>query len=334
MMKRNEGFTLVELLVAIVVGTLVTAAASTLLLMGLRINKRSADLAVQQNATRMLLEVMGEVVAEEGYRLDTDGSGWTITGAEADDKVVSFHDNAIYLRNTELLEEVAASEAKVEASNSKLLTITITMEDGKEYTSTIYCRFLGENPPENASSLSNAYTQGNYADVLKAALEAEENSPWVKEFLNVLSSQYGSRGQILNEDGTGTGEYFSEWYIGSYEENPGWDEDTPWCACYLSWAADRCEGLWEVPRYANVDTWWSDVITERAWTPSDPSVGDIVFFDWIVDSERNPQHVGAVLAVSDGWLYTIEGNSGNRVTVCRYEADDPCILGYAKLDWK
>ena len=334
MMKRNEGFTLVELLVAIVVGTLVTAAASTLLLMGLRINKRSADLAVQQNATRMLLEVMGEVVAEEGYRLDTDGNGWTITGAEADDKVVSFHDNAIYLRNTELLEEVAASEAKVEASNSKLLTITITMEDGKDYTSTIYCRFLGENPPENASSLSNAYTQGNYADVLKAALEAEENSPPVKEFLNVLASQYGSRGQILNEAGTGTGEYFSEWYIGSYEDNPGWDEDTPWCACYLSWAADRCEGLWEVPRYANVDTWWSDVITERAWTPSDPSVGDIVFFDWIVDSERNPQHVGAVLAVSDGWLYTIEGNSGNRVTLCRYEADDPCILGYAKLDWK
>lgn len=331
MFKRNEGYTLVELLVVIVVGTLITAAASALLLTGMRINKRSNDLAIQQNTTRMLMEVMAEIAAEEGYGL-TPGDSWSITNGEKPaQSVVSFREGAIWLRNTELLTGVAESSA---SRSDKLVTITIKMEDGQEYSTSVYCRFLGETPPDSASAMGVAYTERNDQQVLSYALEAKENPANVREFLTVLASQYGSRGQILNADGTGTGEYFSEWYIGSYEDNPGWDESTPWCACYLSWALDQCDGLWDTPRYANVDTWWTDVVTGKTWTASNPRVGDIVFFDWIVDETYNPQHVGAVLAVEDGWIYTIEGNSGNRVTLCRYEADDPCILGYGQPEWK
>ena len=179
-----------------------------------------------------------------------------------------------------------------------------------------------------------AYGSRNYQEVLTFAVNSGENPEPVAEFLEILASQYGSRGQILNEAGESTGEYFSQWYIGGYEENPGWSEETPWCGCYLSWAMAQCSGLEEVPRFANVDKFWVEFVTKRNWSASDPVPGDIVFFDWIEDEHYDPQHVGAVLAVLDGWVYTVEGNSGGRVAVCRYTLEDPGILGYGKLNWK
>ena len=43
--------------------------------------------------------------------------------------------------------------------------------------------------------------------------------------------------------------------------------------------------------------------------------------------------MGAVLYVENGWVYTIEGNSGGRVAVQRYDLSDPRIVGYGLLDW-
>ena len=63
-----------------------------------------------------------------------------------------------------------------------------------------------------------------------------------------------------------------------------------------------------------------------------PIPGDYVFFDW--DGGTDPDHVGAVLCVKDGYLYTIEGNSGGRVAVNRYPKNDPRIVGYGVLNWK
>lgn len=330
MMKRNDGFTLVELLVTIAIGTLVTAAASALLITGLRINARSNKLAVEQDATRMLLEVMAEIAAEEGSKVIDNGETWTLRGTDGKTAVVSYNGTTILLRGTPLLENV--EESTIQEKPDQLVTISVTVS-GKAYETTVYCRFLNVTL-EGHGETPAFCSEEDFQEVLTFALESGENSPAVTEFLGLLASQQGSRGQILNEAGEATGEYFSEWYIGGYEDNPGWDAATPWCACYLSWAADRCEGLWEAPRYANVDTWWADAVTGKTWSVTDPAPGDIVFFDWIVDDTQNPQHVGAVLAVLDGWVYTIEGNSGNRVALCRYEAADPCILGYAKLDWK
>ena len=69
-----------------------------------------------------------------------------------------------------------------------------------------------------------------------------------------------------------------------------------------------------------------------------PIPGDYVFFDWDgrndPDGGKDPDHVGAVLCVEGNFLYTIEGNSGGRVAVQRYDLNDKRIVGYGVLKWK
>ena len=156
------------------------------------------------------------------------------------------------------------------------------------------------------------------------------------EFLKTLAGQYDSRGEIK---GGSDYTYFSEWYIRSYKDNPGWNRYTPWCGCFLSWAADQqktsIDG--DPPRFADVDEGMEKFKDSRMWrergdTNNMPIPGDYVFFDW--DRGSDPDHVGAVLCVEGNFLYTIEGNSGGRVAVQRYPLSDKRIVGYGVLNWK
>lgn len=336
MLKRNDGYTLVELIVVMAVGILIFSAAATLLVLGIRIYGNSSRILMQQKELQLVTEVMANAVAEEAADWTEDGSGLVNQDGET---VLCLVGSEIEVRGTSVLDKV--SDLKI-TSSGQLVTITITMDSGHTYETSVYCRLMEiseetEGEPaltEGDAALVTAYAERNYQEVLAFAVEHQDNPEGVSEFLALLASQYGSRGRILDDAGQPTGEYFSQWYIGSYEDNPGWNADTPWCACYLSWAMARCGGLAEVPRYANVDTFWVDQVTSGNWSKAGPVPGDIIFFDWIDDGDYDPQHVGAVIAVSDGFVYTIEGNSGGRVTVCRYDAEDPGILGYGKLQWK
>ena len=160
-------------------------------------------------------------------------------------------------------------------------------------------------------------------------------------FLQKLADQYDSRGEIKSDDSTYTYKYFSEWYIDGYANHPGWNQYTPWCGCFLSWAAaqqpnETFDG--NPPRFADVDRGMVSFKESGKWrAPNDevnkPIPGDYVFFDW--DRDRDPDHVGAVLCVDEnGYLYTIEGNSSGRVALNCYPKNDPRIMGYGVLNWK
>mgnify|MGYP004724845229 FL=1 len=156
-------------------------------------------------------------------------------------------------------------------------------------------------------------------------------------FLQKLAGQYDSRGEILPEN-TSPYKYFSEWYIGNYADHPGWNQYTPWCGCFLSWAADQKKASIDgkPPRFANVDDGMKRFQdgSYGQWRDSGttPIPGDYVFFDW--DRDSDPDHVGAVLCVDGNQLYTIEGNSGGRVALNCYPKNDPRIMGYGVLNWK
>lgn len=61
-----------------------------------------------------------------------------------------------------------------------------------------------------------------------------------------------------------------------------------------------------------------------------PETGDQIFFG---SAWNNVWHTGLVVAVSDNYVTTIEGNCNDRVQKCTYRINDPNIWGYGRPDW-
>ena len=329
-MKRNHGYTLIELLVVILTGTIVTLAATTVLLMCLRMNKNSTDMAGRQNTANIVMNSLGELAAEKCAEVDTfAASGWRVLGVKKEDgsqdELFSRNGSEILLGETSVM---TVKNATVVLEN-QLLTLTVTDEADTVYQITVFCRLAPaeESTPASASSTLRMLPSSEIDRT--PDLTGVEHAEGREAFLAVLTAEEGSNGASLT-----TGEYFSEWYIGGYAENPSWNADTPWCACCLAWAMDRCgEYLNEVPKFAHVDKFMND-FPRTSWKTRNPQPGDVIFFDWIENDTSYPQHVGVVLKVTDTLVCTIEGNTDNQVAVRQYALEDPHILGYGVLNWK
>lgn len=339
MKRNNSGFTMVELLVTVAVSSIVLAATASLMLLGLRVHQTTQKEAGEQQTVRIVLSALEDLSASgKIYRVEPFSDGWRLLGKTSDGKsgAVLLRYNNGKLRSggsgdQVLLDNLRGAQVILDGS---LVTFTFATA-AHSYSTSVFCRTgiegdsVGkEDAQEKLEELKKPNLPGaaDLTDTEKAARFA---------FLQKLADQYDSRGEIIGGKG-----YFSEWYIGNYADNPGWNQYTPWCACFLSWAADQKKASIDgaPPRFANVDEGmekfkdgsygrWRDSGTE-------PIPGDYVFFDW--DRDRDPDHVGAVLCVDDkdGFLYTIEGNSGGRVAVNRYPKNDPRIVGYGVLNWE
>lgn len=367
-MKRNQdGFTLVEMMVTIVIGSLVTLAATTVLLLGLRINNRSTQTVTRQNTARVVITMLENLAAEgEIHTIEYDAMEWKVCDATGN-TLVSYDSKKqiIYTGTTPLVEEVTASYVSL----SDLGVLTFSLEKGEvSYNTSVYCRTM-ELPDESAR------TEPDKVIEEEKKVENAVGKEGRLAFLNALASQYRLKGGLPNpglilEGQYSTGMYYSQWYLGgSYEGHDGWDIETPWCACFVSWGLchdnvrDKTAS-WNIDEnseknitggiaFANVDFFWNyflrlDQQSEKehwkdayeAGKYSIPTPGDIVFIDW--DGNRDdPAHVGAVLKVvknGDGTLnsvYTIEGNSAGIVAVRKYTVGEnyDIVMGYGIIDW-
>ena len=338
-MKRNEGFTLVELLVAMVVGSIVTLAATSVLLLGLRYNATS--IAQRQNTTRIIMSLL-EGVASEGQikGVESKLDSWSVVGKD-DFSILSYNalTRTIHTGESEqpILEGVHASHVVLEG---KILTLYIETEDGT-YSSSIYCRMsqideaqddknTGNDDPLDAEDelLDKAKDKGNFVDILLSQYRLPDGSP--NPGVIVLTDEEGKPDKI---DG-----YYAQWY------EPNWPAETPWCACFISWALKQAE----VPNNTGRENWYADVdyfmadfvktidpIGQWTWQEyvNDPDTqiqaGDLVFFDW--EGGNDPEHVGVVLLANDQFIYTIEGNSAGLVAMRMYDVEDEAIIGYGRL---
>ena len=337
--KQNSGFTLVELIVAIAVAAIVTAAATTVLVLALRVNRQTGDTASQLITVRSLLSTMEKVASEGNIKtVQADFNSWELI--DSDEKVVFSYDSegqTISSHGTVVLTGVYASHATYDKG---LLTISIETSDGI-YSSSVYCR-------TGLSSDGETVGEGSVPSIPgESTTDPDSLDPGtLAYFIAVLKSQYGSEGEIIGS-AAGDVRYFSEWYIGTDNFNPAatgmsnlWNPKTPWCACFVSWALEK-SGVPNAPRFAEVDDFMKHFVDETngsAWYDSDIQSdmlkpGDLVFFDWIVDNTKDPQHVGVVLGVQDGRIYTIEGNSAGRVMIRSYPINSQYILGYGVLPW-
>lgn len=339
MKRNNSGFTMVELLVTVAVSSIVLAAAASLMLLGLRVHQTTQKEAGEQQTVRIVLSALEDLSASgKIYRVEPLSDGWQLQGKTADGTP-----GAVLLRyNSGTLTSGASGDqvlldnlrgARVDLDGS-LVTFTFATA-AHSYSTSVFCRTGIEGDSvgreEAKDILKETPTLPDAADLT----DTEKAARFA--FLQKLADQYDSRGEIKNDDSRYR--YFSEWYIDGYANHPGWNQYTPWCACFLSWAADQKKASIDgaPPRFADVDKGMESFKKSDMWrNPNDeknkPIPGDYVFFDW--DGGIDPDHVGAVLCVKGDYLYTIEGNSGGRVAVQRYDLNDKRIVGYGVLNWK
>lgn len=334
MKRNNSGFTMVELLVTVAVSSIVLAAAASLMLLGLRVHQTTQKEAGEQQTVRIVLSALEDLSASGKIsRVEPFSDGWRLLGKTADGKsgAVLLRYNSGKLRSggsgdQVLLDNLRGAQVILDGS---LVTFTFATA-AHSYSTSVFCRTGIEG-----DSVGKVEAQEKLEELKKPPLpestelsEAEKKARFA--FLQTLADQYDSRGEIIGGKG-----YFSEWYIGNYADNPGWNQYTPWCGCFLSWAADQKKASidGDPPRFAKVDDGMK-LFRDDQWRDSGatPIPGDYVFFDW--DRDRDPDHVGAVLCVEGNFLYTIEGNSGGRVAVQRYSLGDKRIVGYGVLNWK
>ena len=341
MKRNNSGFTMVELLVTVAVSSIVLAAAASLMLLGLRVHQTTQKEAGEQQTVRIVLSALEDLSASgKIYRVEPLSDGWQLQGKDSNGAA-----GAVLLRYNSgkltsgtsgdqvLLDNLRGAQVILDGS---LVTFTFATA-AHSYSTSVFCR-----TGIKGDSVGKADAQEKLEELKNQTLpestelsEAEKKARFA--FLQTLAGQYDSRGEIKNGDGTYN--YFSEWYINGYKNHPGWNQYTPWCACFLSWGADQLKNSINnaPPSFADVDKGMKGFKDKSQWRePNDeknkPIPGDYVFFDW--DGGSDPDHVGAVLCVKDGFLYTIEGNSGGKVAVQRYPKNDPRIVGYGVLNWK
>ena len=125
----------------------------------------------------------------------------------------------------------------------------------------------------------------------------------------------------LTQEGNGGDTYWS-WY--------GFSSREEWCACFVSWCADQC-GYIEagvIPKFSlcSAGMEWFESRGQFMDGSYVPATGDLVFFDW--ENDGSIDHVGIVESVVDGNIYTVEGNSGDKVARRSYPIGYEQIEGY------
>lgn len=334
MKRNNSGFTMVELLVTVAVSSIVLAAAASLMLLGLRVHQTTQKEAGEQQTVRIVLSALEDLSASgKIYRVEPLSDGWQLQGKDSNGAA-----GAVLLRyksgtltsgtsgDQVLLDNLRGAQVILDGS---LVTFTFATA-AHSYSTSVFCRtgIEGDSVGKAEAQEKLDKLKNQTLPVSTTLTEAQKKARF--EFLKTLAGQLDSKGEIKNTD-----TYFSKWY------NSDWNKNTPWCACFLSWAAAQQPGETfdgAPPRFADVDRGMASFKESGKWrAPNDevnmPIPGDYVFFDW--DRDIDPDHVGAVLCVDEnGYLYTIEGNSSGRVALNCYPKNDPRIMGYGVLNWK
>lgn len=339
MKRNNSGFTMVELLVTVAVSSIVLAAAASLMLLGLRVHQTTQKEAGEQQTVRIVLSALEDLSASgKIYRVEPLSDGWRLLGKTADGKpgaVLLRYNSGKLASGTSgdqvLLDNLRGAQVILDGS---LVTFTFATA-AHRYSTSVFCRTGIEGDSVGKADAQKKLEELKTPNLPNAAnlTDAEKKARFA--FLQTLAGQYDSRGEILLEN-TSPYKYFSEWYINGYKNHPGWNQYTPWCACFLSWAADQKKASidGDPPSFADVDKGMTKFKDSGMWRKrgATPIPGDYVFFDW--NGGSDPDHVGAVLCVEGDFLYTIEGNSGGKVAVQRYLLSDSRIVGYGVLKWK
>ena len=110
-----------------------------------------------------------------------------------------------------------------------------------------------------------------------------------------------------------------------------------WLRVFVSWClAQAGEGESAGGAFASCSLWIAALRELGQYTARSahtPRMGDLIFFRSSGVS-RASDHVGLVLDVRGGRVYTVEGNSSEQVALRSYALSDTYIVGYGRPDYE
>ena len=157
-------------------------------------------------------------------------------------------------------------------------------------------------------------------------LLSDENNDLWRELLHGITGSNSDIVLVAQEQlGNIGGQPYWSWY--------GFSSRVEWCCCFVSWCANECGYIdsGTIPKYSVVDTGVDWFKNKEQWLDGneEPEAGMIIFFDWADDGlDGSGDHTGIVEKVENGIVYTIEGNSGDKVCENQYSIGNNEILGY------
>lgn len=252
----------------------------------------------------------------------------------------------------------AEEQAKEELENSKEKLETLegekanlegeleTLNAEKEQFEASILQQIGPNIAEAMNNYNNAKNNLNEykqtaAQNAKTRIDAAQNE--VSEIEKVITDNKNRSASIefspnimgknivqealkyldYNEANGKADEFLYKWHSSSRQ--------TGWCAAFVSYVMEQVSKNTnsEVPNwYQEIENQYWQVNVHRAAEKAGALIeqdqaqsGDIVLFDY--DGDGTMQHIGIVYAIEGNTMYTIEGNSGNRVKVNEYDLTNP-----------
>ena len=119
----------------------------------------------------------------------------------------------------------------------------------------------------------------------------------------------------------------------TYCKDMGYNYRIEWCACFISWLAEKLGITDIIPVDMSCNRQVSKFKALGVWhTDRNFQSGDIIYYDWDISGDAD--HVGIVEKVSGNTLTVIEGNNGNfpydRVRRREINSASSLIFGYAR----
>ncbi len=186
---------------------------------------------------------------------------------------------------------------------------------------------IGSGAVSPSYSVSEDYKSGKYyTQLLDVEKSGNERYDTARVALSQLGYHEGNSSRELEGYSNGSQnytEYCRMQYIIS-------ERNYEWCAAFVSWclrqagvSESRAPSEISCQRMVNKHTSLGIFHSNASYTPRP---GDIIFFKF---GTSYSNHVGLVLGVKNGLVYTIEGNQSDAVQVESYSLSSPSIYGYS-----
>lgn len=168
--------------------------------------------------------------------------------------------------------------------------------------------------------------QNEVSEIEKVITDNKNRSDYIEYSPNIMGKnivQEALKYLDYNEANGKADEFLYKWHSSSRQ--------TGWCAAFVSYVMEQVSKNTssEIPNwYQEIENQYWQVNVHRAAEKAGALIeqdqaqsGDIVLFDY--DGDGTMQHIGIVYAIEGDTMYTIEGNSGNRVKVNEYDLTNP-----------